>query len=463
MAGLTQQSPAEVVPRARAEAPLTLAEPPPRALGLLDQIGLWANLGVSILGPVGAVAVLQPAGHPPLAIGAAVLSVVVGTVLGTLAVAVSAIPGAQTGAPAMVVLRGLFGARLSYLPTALNVLQCIGWSIFEIVVISSAAAQLLPWHHARVAYVVAAGALTTVMAWRPLGAVRVLRRYAIAGVAFATVYLFVQLLRHPLPPLGHGSWSGFWTATDVTVAVAVSWVPLASDYSRHSVRPRTAFAGAFIGYTLTQVAYYVLGVVALATVVRASANPNLLQHDMFAAFIAVPAGWLAFGILVLRELDQSFADTYSTVMSVQNLRPLLDRRLLALAVGAVATGCAVTLNIASYEAFLYLLGSVFVPLFGVLAVDYFVLGSGRDGGRHWDVSGSAPSRLSRLGPWVAGFAAYQVVNPGSVSWWASGWASVDGWLGLHPPSWVSASVLSFLVAAFCTALLGLPRLRRRAG
>jgi NCS1 family nucleobase:cation symporter-1 len=445
-------------PDRRVEAPLTLAEPPPRALGLLDQIGLWANLGVSILGPVGAVAVLQPAGHPPLALAAAIVSVVVGTILGALAVAVATVPGAQTGAPAMVLLRGLFGAKLSYLPTVLNVLQCIGWSIFEIVVISSAAEQLLPWHHARVEYVLVAGGLTTVMALRPLGAVRVLRRYAIAAVAFSTVYLFVQLLRHPLPPLGAGSWSGFWTATDVTIAVAVSWVPLASDYSRHSIRPRTAFAGSFVGYTLTQAAYYILGLIALATVVRASANPNLLQHDMFAAFLAVPVGWLAFGLLVLRELDQSFADTYSTVVSLQNLRPLVDRRLLALAVGAVATACALTLNIASYEAFLYLLGSVFVPLFGVLAVDYFLLG----GHRRWDLSTTAPARPSRLAPWLAGFVAYQMVDPGSLSWWARPWTDLDDGLGLHPPTWLSASVLSFLVAAVFTALLGLRGSRRSA-
>ena len=42
----------------RAEAPFTLNEPPPRVLGFWDQFGLWANLGVSLLGPVGALGVL---------------------------------------------------------------------------------------------------------------------------------------------------------------------------------------------------------------------------------------------------------------------------------------------------------------------------------------------------------------------------------------------------------------------
>ena len=48
-----------------AEAPHTLIEPAPRALRLIDQLGLWGNLGVSLLGFTGAIFVLAPiAGGP---------------------------------------------------------------------------------------------------------------------------------------------------------------------------------------------------------------------------------------------------------------------------------------------------------------------------------------------------------------------------------------------------------------
>src|SRR5215472_10135400 len=100
----------------------TLDGPTPKVLGFTDQGALWANLGVSLLGFSGALAVLAPNGVPQLSIVAAIAATVVGTVLGSVMVGLSAIPGARTGAPAMVVLRGLFGGRLSYLPTALNIL-----------------------------------------------------------------------------------------------------------------------------------------------------------------------------------------------------------------------------------------------------------------------------------------------------------------------------------------------------
>ena len=170
-------------------------------------------------------------------------------------------------------------------------------------------------------YIVIAGVLTTVMAIRPLGAVRLLRRYALVAVLIAIAYLIVQLLRNPLPSFTHGSWSGFWTGADLVIAVSVSWVPLAADYSRHSRSERAAFGGSFLGYASPRSLCYALGLLAFATV-ASWPHRGRPQHDMFGAFIAVPVGWLAFGVLVLRELDESFANVYSTAVSMQNLRPL---------------------------------------------------------------------------------------------------------------------------------------------
>jgi len=425
----------------------TLAEPVPQSLGLLDQFGLWGNLGVSLLGFTGAIFVLQPGGTgtPELSLLAALTAIVVGTLLGTLVLALAGIPGAQTGAPAMVLLRGLFGTRVSYLPTALNILQLFGWSIFELVTIATAAHTIAPavpkW-----GYVLIAGVLTGLLTIRPLGAIRVLRRYATAAVLVVMCYLFVQLLRHPLPALSHGTWSGYWAATDTVVAVAISFAPLAADYMRHSRSPRAAFAGAMAGYSLTQVLCYVIGLLALVTVAHGNSN------DIFGAFIALPVGSLAFAVLAARELDQSFADVYSTAISIQNLRPLWDRRILAGLITALTTAGALWLNIADYENFLTLLGSVFVPMSAVLIADYFAdyLAVPR---RLWDLSADARSRWSMLLPWAVGFVIYQLINPGYVSWWASAWSSFGHDIGFTPASWMSASILSFCAAGIMTLLV----------
>ncbi len=436
------------VARQASEPGRTLEDPQPRTLGVFDHFALWGNLGVSLLGPAYAFYVLVPGSGPHLSLVAAFTAIVVGSVIGTLPVGLAALAGARSGSPAMVLLRGLFGTRLSYLPTVLNLLQCLGWGVFEIVVISSAAEQLLPWH-VRWPYILIAGALTTVMALRPLGVVRTLRRYALAAVVLSSVYFLIQFLRHPLPSLTHGSWSGFWIAADAVIAVSISWVPLAADYTRHSRSGAGAFSGSVVGYSLTQIVYYVLGLLAFSTVVTGYSGDNA---PVFKAFIAVPFGWLPFGVLVLRELDESFTNVYSTAVSVQNLRPLADRRVLAVAIGVVATAGALVLHLGSdYQSFLSLIGSVFVPLSAVFVVDFFVLGRGR----RWDVSDAAPARWVMILPWLLGFVTYQLINPGYLGWWSRAWAHVNVWLHFTSQSWMSASLLSFLVAAIVTVPAGL--------
>src|SRR5262245_512474 len=428
-----------------AEPGRTLDDEQPRTLGFWDQVALWGNLGISLLGPTGAIFLIAP-GASMLG---ALVAVIVGTIIGTLLVALAAVAGARSGRPAMVLLRGLFGAKLSYLPTVLNLAQLLGWATFELVVIAAALKQLLPWH-VRWPYIVIAGIVTTIMAIWPLGVVRLLRRYALIAVIAAIAYLFVQLGRNPLPPLAHGSWSGFWTDADIVIAVAVSWVPLAADYTRHSRTERAAFGGAMIGYTITQVLCYALGLLAFTTVVSAAGTADQQQHNLFAAFIAVPVGWLAFAILVARELDESFANVYSTAVSIQNPFPRASRQVLAILVGTVATIGALIFNIGAYQDFLYLLGSLFVPMFAVFAVRSFLL----DRNRPWDTSEQAPSRWSLLVPWVVGFVAYQLINPGSIAWWATMWGHIQHWLHFTPQSWMSASVLSFVVAALLTLVMG---------
>ena len=123
----------------------TLAEPVPQALSLVDQLGLWGNLGVGLLGFTGAIFVLQPGGPgtPELSLAAGLTAIIMGTLLGTVALALAGLPGA-TSAPAMVLLRGLFGARLSYLPAGLNIRQCLGWGTFELVTIATPAHTVAP-------------------------------------------------------------------------------------------------------------------------------------------------------------------------------------------------------------------------------------------------------------------------------------------------------------------------------
>ena len=440
----------ETVPVLDDEVAPTLEGPPPRPLGFLDQTALWGHLGISLLLVVAGTFVLAPdPSLPALSLAGAIVAIAVGAVLGNLLLGLGAQAGAETGAPAMVLVRGLLGRKGSWVPTGANIAQNLGWATVEIMVIAAAVGRLLSPSWRPVA-VVATGVAATLMALRPLGVVRgYLKRVAGWVVLASTAYLFVQVLRRPLPPIGQGSWSAFWKATDIVIALPISWLPLAADYSRHSRTPRAAFGGAAVGYGLATVAFFLLGVLATAG--------DLAGDDVIASLLALPAGTVALLILVIDEVDEVFANVYSTVVSAQNLNPGLDRRWAAPVVGGTATVLALVFDdYVAYESFLLLLGSVFVPLFAAFVVDYYLVRR-----RSWDVSEDAPTRWVMLVPWIAGFVTYKLVNPGLVSWWQRFWIARQGDLGFVPPSWTSASLLSFAVAAVLTLVVG--RFERRPG
>ena len=419
----------------RPEAPLTLTTEPPRTLGFGDQLAMWGNLGISLFGPLTGALVATTVGS----VGLAIAAIVVGCTLGAVLLGASAVFGATTGAPAMVALRGLVGRRGSVVPTLLNIAQNIGWATMEIIVISTAAVAVLgdAW---RWPFVIVAGAAATAMAVRPLGSVRLLRKVMVWLVLAASVFLFVQVLRQPHQGIPQDLVLGFWPGVDLAVAGVISFAPLAADYSRHSRTRPAAFWGASLGYGLAAVAYYILGVIAVA---------NLGGADVITALVTLPAGAIAIGILLVDEVDEAFANVYSTTMSVQNLLPRLDRRIVAVTIGVVATLLAGLLDVGQYQSFLFLIGSVFVPLFAVAAVDFFAVS-----GQRWDVSDRARLRIVPVIAWACGFVAYQLVYPGSVAGWASLWAGLNAAIGFTAPGWLGSSVAAIVVGGLVMLILG---------
>jgi nucleobase:cation symporter-1, NCS1 family len=438
-------TPTDALERPTSEAPLTLTTEPPRPLRFTDQLALWANLGISLFGPLTGALIATTAGS----VGLAIAAIVIGCGLGAILLGSSAVIGAATGAPAMVSLRGLVGRRGSVLPTLLNIAQNVGWATMEIIVISTAAVAVLGQYW-RWPFVILAGAAATVMAVRPLGSVRLLRKVMVWLVLAASVYLFVQVLLQPRQSIPQESVLGFWPAVDLAVAGVVSFAPLAADYSRHSQTRKAAFWGASLGYGLAAVAYYALGVFAVV---------NLGASDVITALVTLPAGAIAIAILLVDEVDEAFANVYSTTMSVHNILPQVDRRIIAVIIGVTATLLAGLLDLGQYQSFLFLIGSVFVPLYAVAAVDFFVVSRQR-----WDVSASSRLRVAPVIAWACGFAAYQLVYPGTVPGWADFWTWVGGSIGFVTPGWLGSSVAAIVVGGLVMLVSGLPlRYRRVTG
>ncbi|HEX3268294.1 MAG TPA: cytosine permease [Gaiellaceae bacterium] len=414
-----------------------------RVLGLLDLTLLWGNLSVSLLVIVAAAGLV-----PMLSLRQALVAIVIGAVAGSVLLGLAGMIGADARVPGMVLLRAPLGRRGSYAPTVLNVAQNLGWSTFELIIISTAAAALSErvfGFEARWLWALVFGAVSLALGLLgPIGFIRrYLRKFAVWAVAASIVYLSWWALDKAN---GHGLWQAGGTGgvslgqgIDLVIASIVSWTPLAADYTRFAHDRRNAFAGTGIGYLLPTIWCFGLG--SLLVLSRDLSEPSQIPTAVASgSALAV----IALLMLTVDESDEAFADIYSTAVSIQNIVPWASQRLLIVLVAVTATGGAIAINLGNYLTFLYLLGSVFVPLFAVLLADWLMRGA------HYaerDIFQAPSVRVERLAAWAVGFGLYQWLSPQGPNWWT------DLVEHLNPGhAQLTASLPSFAVA-FCLTLL----------
>jgi putative hydroxymethylpyrimidine transporter CytX len=422
-----------------------------QVLGLLDTSLLWGNLGVSLLVIVAGAALV-----PALSLPDALVAIVLGCVIGSAMLAVAGAIGADARVPGMVLMRAPLGRRGSYLPTGVNVLQGLGWSVFELLIIATAAGALSDkvfGFRAQWLWTLVFGAVALGLALLgPIGFVRrFVRKVAVWAVPFAIVYLtWWALDGADLGAIWHAGAAGglsVWQGADIVVGITVSWVPYAADYTRFSRDQRSALVGSGVGYVVPDIWLLALGVVLVLSqnLADAAAVPAAVVAGGFAATLALFA-------LLVTETDEAFANVYSAAVSLQNLVPQVSQKLLITLVTATATIGALVIDLVSYQSFLLLLGSFFVPLFAILLADWLVAG------RHYapdDVFGAPEWRFGLVGAWIAGFGVYQWLYPTGPSWWTN-------FVGhLHPPEWpIGATIPSFVVSFVLAALVAV--VERRA-
>jgi putative hydroxymethylpyrimidine transporter CytX len=403
-----------------------------RTLGGADTAMLWGSLGLSLLVLV-AGTVLVPA----LSLRAALLAILVGGIFGNALLGLAALLGAEARVPAMVLLRAPLGRAGSWLPTALNVLQNLGWTIFEVLVIATAARALVHgplwlWKF------VAAAAATALALLGPVGFVREwVRRFALwvvlASLAYLTWWALHDANLHALwSRPGKGGFPSFWEGVDLMVAMPVSWLPLAADYTRFSRGGRSAFWGTAAGYLVPNMWLYALGAILLLT--RGLSDAPSVLTAIASGGAAAAVALLALGV---DETKEPFANVYSAAVSLQNVLPRVPQRLLILAVAGLATAGTFVINLVHYQDFLYLLGSFFVPLFGVLLAQWAA------GNR--DAFGAGEVRAGQIAAWLAGFCVYQWLSPVGPHWWTSLVSVTHPAIGGSLPSFAAAFVVSLVL------------------
>jgi putative hydroxymethylpyrimidine transporter CytX len=390
-----------------------------RAFGFRDHASLWLSLGVGLL-------VMQVGSFlvPAMGTQAALLAIVAGSVLGAGLLAWTAKIGCDSGLASAGLMHATYGSAFARLPILLNVVQLVGWTTFELVVMRDGIVAILrragmlppaapdaalaltsPWSmpwQATVATLVFGGLLVALINGRMTTLVRrFMSRFGLPLVVLSLAWLTWQFLGR-----AHAQgWEAIWNrpgtggmstlgALDLVIAMPISWLPLVADFARHGRDGRGAFAGTWLGYAIANAWCYALGVLVALT------TPST---DLVGALLLAQGGLVALGLILVDELDNAYGDVYSGAVAGHSLAPAGSVRRWGVAMAVLCTALALVLPMHGLEPFLLMLSSVFVPLYGTIL--------GRLGGLP-DVASRVGARAVDWGAvaiWIAGVALFHAL------------------------------------------------------
>jgi nucleobase:cation symporter-1, NCS1 family len=389
-------------------APLPLDQ---RSFGFRDHTSLWLSLGVGLL-------VMQIGAYlvPALGLRDALVVIVLGSILGAGLLAWTAKVGCDSGLSSSGLMHATYGSTFAQLPVLLNIVQLVGWTSFELVVMRDGtmaiarqgggfAADYWPL----LATLLWGGVVLALMAGSMVTLVRkFIGRYGLPLVLASLVWLSWQFLLKAQAQgfadlwnkTGDGS-MGTLSALDLVIAMPVSWLPLVADFARHGRDGKGALRGTWLGYAIANIWCYALGVLVAVTTPSA---------DLVAALLLAQGGLVALGLILIDEVDNAYGDVYSGAVASHSMLPKLTVRQWGMAMAVVCTALATVLPMHSLEPFLLILSSVFVPLYGV------ILGRLGHASNVADLVGARKVQWTAVGLWIAGIACYHLCAQFAPAW-----------------------------------------------
>ena len=391
-------------------AALAPVAPGDRVFGFAQHLSLWFSLGVGLL-------VMQVGAYLVPAVGPrdALIAIVLGSVIGAGLLAWTAKLGADSGLTSAGLMHQTYGSLFAKLPIILNIVQLVGWTTFELVVMRDGTAAIAKqsfgldlsgfggvvattaiWG-AVLCALIAASMLTTVR--------KLIGKFALPLVVISLVWLTVQFGGKIAANGFDAFWNnpgkggmGLFSAMDLAIAMPVSWLPLIADYARHGKDGSSALKGTWLGYALANIWCYSLGVMIISV-----ATPGT---DLVTALLLAQGGLIALGFILFDEIDNAYGDVYSGAVNSHSLLAQWSIRQWGLAIAVMCSVLALFLPMHSIEPFLLTLSSVFVPLYGVILGRLGTQPRARSIGP--EVAGSSVN-FSAAALWIAGIVLYHLL------------------------------------------------------
>jgi cytosine permease len=331
-----------------------------------------------------------------------------GTLLGSALVAGLAPVGPRLGVPSIIAARAALGRSGGAALALLLFVTNFAWIALNNVIAASACARLLGGPASERAWAVGLGVAATVVVVLGPRAVAWANRVAVPLMALVGVVMVVRVASMPATafgaePAAPGAWlRGF----DVVVGYQVSWILMFADYSRYTASARTGAAAVFLGLALTSL--WLMPVGFLAARAAGSTDPGGM---VFALGLGAGGALL----MVLASVTTNFVNIYLSALAWKSLSPAASDRGPVWTIGLVGAGLSLFSRawLDRYADFMVVLGSLLVPVGGILLARFFLVREPVDvaalyarEGPHAGVRAALPGLVA----WAVGAAAYFVAG-----------------------------------------------------
>ena len=368
--------------------------PAARRVGWVRVGLISAMVGFSLPTFVAGVEVFQAAPNDEAA-----LAVLLGCLMLTFIGALTGSIGARTHLSSYLLVRIAFGQHGAALVNIAFALSLLGWFGVNIDLFSAA---LLRWFEdvpgiAATPWVVEgfAGAvmtITTIYGFRAINRLSML----LVPVMMVVTAVLVNAALGMAPPgeIFSGADGGalsFGDAVSSVVGGVIVGAVILPDITRFIARWQGAVFTALLSYLLVN---------SMVMIAGGMASEVLGNDDFLDVMLVMGLGWGAFAIIIAGSWVLNTLNLYSTVLSVEATFPRLENRLSIIVLGLIGTGAAFLDILDFFLSFLFYLAIVFVPVAGVIAVDYLLL---RRTAYHGDLDLAGRSLSpAALAAWAAG-------------------------------------------------------------
>ena len=314
----------------------------------------------------------------------AVLALVVGNLLGGIAMALHSAQGPKLGVPQMIQSRAQFGFFGAVLPLLLVIVMYVGFFASSGVLGGSALAQWTGM--GQVPAIIIVSVACTVLAVYGYQLIHRFERWVSLLSALLFLYLTVEIFRHEHVGAawhaGHLDWGTFGLIVSIAATWQFTWGPYVADYSRYLPR-RTSTAATFwwtyAGSVIGACWLMAFGSTAAAVASKAFGDGNV---TFLTDLSANGVDWLVLLIVILGVVAVNVLNLYGAFMSATTTLtviwrgPLTQRVRAAYILGAAVVGTVIAVAgrgnfVTNYENFILFLSYFLIPWSAINLADFY--------------------------------------------------------------------------------------------